>query len=63
MEKITKKISNIVFPIFNEILYIFGLKVLELSGKEVDEINHQILEGINLEKIKNLKRPTPFASY
>ena len=44
MEKITKKISNIVFPIFNEIMYIFGLRVLELSGKDMDEINHQILQ-------------------
>ena len=44
IEKITKKISNIVLPIFNEIMYIFGLRVLELSGKDMDEINHQILQ-------------------
>ena len=56
MEKITKKISNIVFPIFNEILYIFGLRVLELSGKEVDEINHQILERNKFRKNKEFEK-------
>ena len=56
MEKITKKISNIVFPIFNEILYIFGLRVLELSGKDVDEINHQILQRNKFRKNKEFEK-------
>jgi cysteinyl-tRNA synthetase len=55
-EKITKKISNIVFPIFNEILYIFGLRVLELSGKEVNEINHQIRERNKFRKDKEFEK-------
>jgi len=56
MEKITKKISNIVFPIFNEILYIFGLRVLELSSKDVDEINHQILQRNKFRKNKEFEK-------
>ena len=56
MEKITKKISYIVFPIFNEILYIFGLRVLELSGKEVDEINDQIFNRNKFRKNKEFEK-------
>jgi cysteinyl-tRNA synthetase len=56
MEKITKKISNIVFPIFNKILYIFGLRVLELSVKEVNEINQQIRERNKFRKDKEFDK-------
>jgi cysteinyl-tRNA synthetase len=56
MEKITKKISKIVFPIFNEILYIFGLRVLELSGKDVEEINDKILQRNKFRKNKEFEK-------
>ena len=41
-EYITRKISNIVFPIFRKILYIFGLRVLELSDEDTSEVNNHI---------------------
>ena len=56
LEKITKKISNIVFPIFKEILYIFGLRVLELSGKDVEEINDKILQRNKFRKNKEFEK-------
>lgn len=41
-EYITRNISNIVFPIFRKILYIFGLRVLELSDEDTSEVNNHI---------------------
>ena len=56
MEKITIKTSNIVLPIFREILYIFGLQVLELSDKDTVEINDHILQRNKFRKNKEFEK-------
>jgi cysteinyl-tRNA synthetase len=56
MEKLTIQTSNIVLPIFREILYIFGLRVLELSEKEADEINDHIIQRNKFRKNKEFEK-------
>ena len=55
-EKITINISNIVFPIFQEILYIFGLRVLELSDKDTNEVKNQIFQRNKFRKNKEFEK-------
>ena len=54
-EKITINISNIVFPIFREILYIFGLRVLELSNEDKNEVKNQIILRNKFRKNKDFE--------
>ncbi|MGH9981318.1 MAG: cysteine--tRNA ligase [Nitrososphaeraceae archaeon] len=54
-EKITRNISNIVFPIFQEILYIFGLRVLELSNEDKNEVKNQIILRNKFRKNKDFE--------
>jgi cysteinyl-tRNA synthetase len=56
IEKLTIKISNIVLPIFREILYIFGFRVLELSEKDRVEINDYILQRNKFRKYKEFEK-------
>jgi cysteinyl-tRNA synthetase len=56
MEKLTIQTSNIVLPIFREILYIFGLRVLELSEKEADEIDDHIFQRNKFRKNKEFEK-------
>jgi cysteinyl-tRNA synthetase len=55
-ERITIKMSTILLPKLKEILYIFGLKIVELSTSEIEEINKQILTRNQLRKNKEFEK-------
>ena len=55
-EHITINISNIVFPIFRKMLYIFGLKVLELSNEEIFDVKNHIFQRNVFRKNKEFKK-------
>jgi cysteinyl-tRNA synthetase len=55
-EYITRNISNIVFPIFRKILYIFGLRVLELSDKDTFDVKNYIAQRNKFRKNKEFKK-------
>ncbi|MDW0149582.1 MAG: cysteine--tRNA ligase [Nitrososphaeraceae archaeon] len=55
-EYITINISNIIFPIFREILYIFGLRVLELTETDIYEVKNQIFQRNKFRKNKEFEK-------
>jgi cysteinyl-tRNA synthetase len=55
-EKITINISDIIFPIFREILYIFGLRVLELSNEDKNKVMNQIILRNKFRKNKDFEK-------
>jgi cysteinyl-tRNA synthetase len=55
-ECITINISNIIFPIFREILYIFGLRVLELTETDIYEVTNQIFQRNEFRKNKEFEK-------
>jgi cysteinyl-tRNA synthetase len=55
-EYITIKISNIIFPILREILYIFGLRVLELTETDIYEVKNQIFQRNKFRKNKEFEK-------
>jgi len=55
-EKITIKMSNVLLPQLKEVLYIFGLKIVELSTSEVEEINKLILIRNQFRKKKEFEK-------
>ena len=55
-EYITRNISNIVFPIFRKILYIFGLRVLELSDEDISEVNNYISQRNKFRENKEFEK-------
>jgi cysteinyl-tRNA synthetase len=55
-EYITINISNIVFPIFRKMLYIFGLKVLELSNEEIFDVKNHVFQRNVFRKNKEFKK-------
>ena len=54
-EKITNEFSRMVMPIFEEIMNIFGLKVIEPSIEEVTKITEMINQRNKLRSEKNFK--------
>lgn len=54
-EKITKELSRNVLPIFEQIMNIFGLKIIEPSIEEVKKITEMINQRNKLRSKKNFK--------
>jgi cysteinyl-tRNA synthetase len=55
-EIISIKISNLVLPIFKEIMYIFGLKIAELPKIEIEKVNEMIVLRNELRKNKEFEK-------
>ena len=55
-ERISIKIANIFLPKLKEIMYIFGLKIVELSAMEVEEIKKLILKRNQFRKNKEFDK-------
>jgi cysteinyl-tRNA synthetase len=55
-EKISTKISNIILPIFKKIMYIFGLRISELSNIQIEKVNEMILLRNNFRKNKQFEK-------
>ena len=54
-EKITKKVSDLILPIFKEIMYIFGLKILELTPIEIEKVNELIVQRNKFRQTKEFQ--------
>ena len=55
-EKITKKISDLILPMFKEIMYIFGFKVLGLNPIEIEKVNELISLRNKFRKSKEFEK-------
>jgi cysteinyl-tRNA synthetase len=55
-EKISTKISNIILPIFKKIMYIFGLRISELSNIQIEKVNEMIVLRNNFRKNKQFEK-------
>jgi cysteinyl-tRNA synthetase len=55
-EKISTKISNIILPIFKKIMYIFGLRISELSNIQIEKVNEMIGLRNNFRKNKQFEK-------
>jgi cysteinyl-tRNA synthetase len=55
-ERISIKIANIFLPKLKEIMYVFGLKIVELSAMEVEEIKKLILKRNQFRKNKEFDK-------
>ena len=55
-EKISTKLSNIILPIFKKIMYIFGLRISELSNIQIEKVNKMINLRNNFRKNKQFEK-------
>jgi cysteinyl-tRNA synthetase len=55
-EIISTKISNLVLPIFKEIMYIFGLRIAELRTVEIEKVNEMIVLRNEFRKNKEFEK-------
>jgi cysteinyl-tRNA synthetase len=54
-ETITSKVSDIILPVFNQIMYIFGLKIFEPSDDDVKKIDEMISQRNRFRSEKDFK--------
>ena len=55
-DSISIQMANTLLPKLKEIMYIFGLKIIELSATEIEEINKLILKRNQFRKIKDFEK-------
>ncbi|MGB9169351.1 MAG: cysteine--tRNA ligase [Nitrososphaeraceae archaeon] len=54
-ETITSKVSDVILPVFNQIMYIFGLKIFEPSDDDVKKIDEMISQRNRFRSEKDFK--------
>ena len=54
-ETITRKVSDVILPVFNQIMYIFGLKILEPAEYDVKKIDEMISQRNRYRSEKDFK--------